>query len=303
MANLAHEDLHFIFVSFNGSRSYNPHGRLLRLIGLTVITESTPVNALRFQSTISRAVQSGLKIRIESDTERFVVPGLPDKVQLTKAKIILLVNTSNSTQKTPQQTAAMAGFCENIIESENKAFGIVANSFEGLEPEYIKEYAKAKGKKVWCMGPVSLSGQEPRSVLYVCLGSIAKLATSQLIELWLGLEELNRPFIRRVRYKTEEFDKWISEEKNEEQIRGRGLIIWGWAPQVLMLSHTAIGGFLTHCGWNSTLEAMKQWKEEKELESTMDEEKDLAKRAMDEGCSSDLNTNLLIQEIMGQANA
>ncbi|XP_073267309.1 scopoletin glucosyltransferase-like [Populus alba] len=36
----------------------------------------------------------------------------------------------------------------------------------------------------------------------------------------------------------------------------RGLIIRGWAPQVLILDHEAIGAFVTHCGWNSTLEGI-----------------------------------------------
>ncbi|XP_039158401.1 scopoletin glucosyltransferase-like [Eucalyptus grandis] len=37
---------------------------------------------------------------------------------------------------------------------------------------------------------------------------------------------------------------------------GKGLIIRGWAPQLLILDHESIGGFVTHCGWNSTLESI-----------------------------------------------
>uniref|UniRef100_A0A0V0H5Z7 Putative ovule protein n=1 Tax=Solanum chacoense TaxID=4108 RepID=A0A0V0H5Z7_SOLCH len=42
----------------------------------------------------------------------------------------------------------------------------------------------------------------------------------------------------------------------EERVSGKGLVIKGWAPQVEILGHRAVGGFLSHCGWNSVLEAI-----------------------------------------------
>ncbi|KAH9671097.1 UDP-glycosyltransferase 73C6 [Citrus sinensis] len=103
-----------------------------------------------------------------------------------------------------------------------------------------------------------LDSWEPWSVIYACLGSICGLATWQLLELGLGLEASSQPFIWVIRggERSQGLEKWIQEEGLEERAKGRGFIIRGWAPQVLLLSHRAIGGFLTHCGWNSTLEGV-----------------------------------------------
>ncbi|KAJ1376397.1 UDP-glycosyltransferase family, conserved site [Sesbania bispinosa] len=209
---------------------------------------------------------------ITSDSEYFVIPDIPDKIEITKA----------------QTPSSMNGnwkeFADKMVAAEMVTYGLVVNSFEELEPAYAKGYKKARNDKLWCVGPVSLRNrnhldkaqrgnkvsvdvhncmkwldlQKQSGVLYVCLGSICNLTPLKLIELGMALEESNRPFIWviRERNQSEELKKWIEESGFEERTKERSLLIRGWAPQVLILSHPAIGGFLTHCGWNSTLEAV-----------------------------------------------
>nr|KYP70997.1 Cytokinin-O-glucosyltransferase 1 [Cajanus cajan] len=211
---------------------------------------------------------------ITSESEYFTIPGILDQIQVTKEQAIM---NSNSDE--------MNDFWEQRSLAEMKSYGVIINTFEELEKAYVRDYKKLKNDKVWCIGPVSLCNKDgldkaqrgnadsinkehhcmkwldlhqPKSVLYVCFGSLCNLIHSQLVELALALEDAKRPFIWVIREgsKFQELEKWISEEGFEERTKGRGLIIRGWAPQVLILSHSSIGGFLTHCGWNSTLEGV-----------------------------------------------
>ncbi|TMW82181.1 hypothetical protein EJD97_006598 [Solanum chilense] len=97
-----------------------------------------------------------------------------------------------------------------------------------------------------------LNHQPINSVVYVSFGSITKLGDDQMEELAWGLKNSNKSFLWVVR-STEEpkLPKNFIEELTSE----KGLVV-SWCPQLQVLEHESTGCFLTHCGWNSTLEAI-----------------------------------------------
>ncbi|KAJ0696369.1 putative trans-zeatin O-beta-D-glucosyltransferase [Helianthus annuus] len=82
------------------------------------------------------------------ESESFVLPGLPDRIEITRAQLPPEFNYTR--MATSEQL-------ERVRETESRAYGMVINSFEELEKEYVKEFKKLKGGKVWCLGPLSLS--------------------------------------------------------------------------------------------------------------------------------------------------
>lgn len=98
-----------------------------------------------------------------------------------------------------------------------------------------------------------LDRQEERSVLFISFGSVAFSPPSQIEEIALGLEASSHKFLWVARPDTEARSKFP--EGFVERTKNKGLVI-PWAPQLQVLNHPALGGFLTHCGWNSTLESI-----------------------------------------------
>ncbi|BAT83303.1 hypothetical protein LR48_Vigan843s000600 [Vigna angularis] len=92
--------------------------------------------------------------------------------------------------------------------------------------------------------------QPPQSVIYVSFGSMVSLKPNQFNELALGLDLLKRPFL------------WVVREDNGFEVndacefRGSQGKVVSWAPQKKVLSHPAIACFISHCGWNSTIEGV-----------------------------------------------
>ncbi|KAK1577724.1 hypothetical protein Q3G72_024277 [Acer saccharum] len=93
----------------------------------------------------------------------------------------------------------------------------------------------------------------PNSVIYVAFGSFTVFDKIQFQELALGLEVSNRPFLWVVRPDFTSSDAYP--EGFQDRVGSRGWMV-GWAPQQKVLSHPSIACFLSHCGWNSTMEGV-----------------------------------------------
>ncbi|MBA0802365.1 hypothetical protein Gohar_012668 [Gossypium harknessii] len=169
------------------------------------------------------------------------------------------------------------------------AEGIMVNSFVELEAGAMKALQEKEPDKppVYPVGPLVnvdasnkgkadgtdclkwLDEQPHGSVLYVSFGSGGTLSSNQLNELAVGLEMSEHRFLWVVRSPNDKVANatfFSSESQKDpfdflpkgflERTKGRGLVVPSWAPQAQVLSHSSTGGFLTHCGWNSTLESI-----------------------------------------------
>ncbi|KAK6121842.1 hypothetical protein DH2020_044455 [Rehmannia glutinosa] len=110
-----------------------------------------------------------------------------------------------------------------------------------------------------------LDSKPEKSVLYVAFGSLNSPSETQTMELAKALEASNVNFLWVLRPPASSFttdnyngNKDFLPTGFEERIKTskKGLLLKKWAPQMEILSHESIGAFLTHCGWNSIIEAL-----------------------------------------------
>eukprot|EP00249_Psilotum_nudum_P016484 c25847_g1_i2 orf=107-1594(+) len=168
-------------------------------------------------------------------------------------------------------------FTIDQFRNTDKAAGVVLNTFYELESKTID--ALQKEFSVYPVGFLLLYGiewqsvsrsvsywpeddkclpwlcsQPTSSVLYISFGSLATLSAEQNKELAQGLENSEVRFLWANR--PGGVQGTLSEifpDGFTDRTKDRGLII-SWAPQLQVLSHPSVGGFLTHGGWNSITE-------------------------------------------------
>ncbi|KAB2003591.1 hypothetical protein ES319_D11G142600v1 [Gossypium barbadense] len=110
----------------------------------------------------------------------------------------------------------------------------------------------------WSKDPTCLqwlNQQSPSSVIYVAFGSSTVFDEIQFQELALGLELTKKPFLRVVREDIIKGKHQFYPQGFKERVSNQGKIVC-WAPQVAVLGHSSIACFISHCGWNSTIEGV-----------------------------------------------
>jgi hypothetical protein len=158
-----------------------------------------------------------------------------------------------------------------------EASGIVVNTFIELESYAVNSLSKIGIPPLYPVGPIVnvgsdksndnreimewLDDQPPSSVVFLCFGSLGSFCVDQVKEIAYALEHSGKRFLwvlqKPSKGKTEsasDFQETLPEGFLDRTTE-LGKVI-GWAPQAEILAHRAIGGFVSHCGWNSILESI-----------------------------------------------
>ncbi|CAL5426360.1 unnamed protein product [Camellia sinensis] len=143
-----------------------------------------------------------------------------------------------------------------------------------IEAKYVDHFCGLVGKEIVPVGPLVqnptrngddevimewLDKKEVSSAVFVSFGSECFLSKQEIEEIAHGLELSTVSFIWVVRFHGGEKTRVLHDVLPEgflERIGDMGMVVEGWAPQAKILGHPSVGGFMSHCGWGSTLEGL-----------------------------------------------
>ncbi|CAA7395123.1 unnamed protein product [Spirodela intermedia] len=206
------------------------------------------------------------------DTTIDWIPGMPNVRLKDLPSFIRTTNTDEF----------MLKFVLHETERASRASAIILNTFESLEGPVLKAMDRIL-PPIYHVGPLCVLSQQvakslqaimgsnlwkedtsclewlerrkPGSVVYVNFGSITVMTNEQLVEFAWGLADSNQDFLWIIRPDLVKGESAVLPEEFLREVEGRGLLA-SWCPQEKVLGHPAVGGFLTHSGWNSTLESI-----------------------------------------------
>ncbi|XP_062011744.1 7-deoxyloganetin glucosyltransferase-like [Rosa rugosa] len=185
--------------------------------------------------------------------------------------------------RTTNPDDTLFNICMETTEAADRASAVVLLTFDALEKDVVEALSSSLSPPIYTIGPLQLllnqipekpleamgynllkeeteclqwlNSKAPNSVIYVNFGSIAVLTVEQLLEFGWGLANTKLPFFWVIRPDLVVGKSPILPPEFEAETKDRGLIA-SWCPQEQVLSHPTVGGFLTHSGWNSTIESL-----------------------------------------------
>ncbi|PKI71672.1 gallate 1-beta-glucosyltransferase-like [Punica granatum] len=160
----------------------------------------------------------------------------------------------------------------------DKPFCVLMDTFQELEHEIIEYMSKICPIKT--VGPLFknpkapnanvrgdfmkaddciswLDSKPPASVVYVSFGSVVYLKQDQWDEIAFGLlnSGLNFLWVMKPPHKDSGYQLLTLPEGFLEKAGDKGKVVQ-WSPQEQVLAHPSVACFVTHCGWNSSMEAL-----------------------------------------------
>ncbi|KAD4888542.1 hypothetical protein E3N88_20615 [Mikania micrantha] len=193
----------------------------------------------------------------------------------------------NSVFRTTDPNDIQYAFCMNVTQKTHDVSHNIFHTFDALEPSIVNALTSMY-PKVYTVGPMQLllnqtpeqekqtemlnfnayslwkeepeclqwlESKEPNSVIYVNFGSHTVMCLKDVIEFGWGLCNSNHYFLWIIRSDLVEGECAVMPLEFEEHVKNRGFIA-SWCPQEKVLNHPSVGGFLTHCGWGSTIESL-----------------------------------------------
>ncbi|XP_048327756.1 7-deoxyloganetin glucosyltransferase [Ziziphus jujuba] len=188
---------------------------------------------------------------------------------------------SSPSTANPEDCKLLNNFSSEATNGAHKATAVIYHTFYALEKDVL-DALSAMLPRVFAIGPLELllngikedalklnyslwkeeseclqwlDTKAPNSVLYVNFGSVAMLSKQQLVEFAFGLANSKHPFVWIIRPDLVIGESAILPPEFVNETKERSLIA-SWCSQEELLNHPSIGGFLTHSGWNSTIESL-----------------------------------------------
>lgn len=167
-------------------------------------------------------------------------------------------------------------FCFSTLKKSSNI--ILLNNWRETEVKYMHYLSSITNKKILGVGPLIdqnnssdnsqddsdiiqwLDKKDRFSTVYAVFGSENVWSKEDIQEIARGIELSNVNFLWVLRYPGRDGRSCDVEEVLPQgfvdRVKERGLVVSKWVPHDSIMRHPSVGGFLNHCGWNSTIECM-----------------------------------------------